>query len=581
MLNNLNIDKIYLADLYIRLSKEDGDKAESNSISNQRDLIYSFLKEKEDIQVYEEKVDDGYSGVGFNRPALISMLEDVKQGKVNCIIVKDLSRFGRNYIETGRYIQQIFPFMGVRFIAINDHYDSEHMDSQTDNIILPFKNLMNDSYSRDISIKVRSQIEVRQKRGDYIGSFPVYGYFRDQERKGKLVIDYAAAEVVRDIFDMRIKGYNNRRIADYLNEHGIPSPMASLDGRPIALTPMEYKMLLHWRYTTSFKLKAQAKWSPIAVERILKNEIYTGVMVQGKEKTLNYKVKKRIKVDKKEWIRVEDTHEAIITKEVFAIVQKLMLRDTRTAPDGKKLYLFSGLLRCGGCGGNMVRKKIRSAGSEYCYYICSNNKNDKSVCSSHRIREDFLRKAVLEMLRTHLSLVSTMDEMEGMIAKLPLQEQEVQKRCRQLEERRNELARYQKLKISVYEDYKETLLTPKEYLEMKEDYEVSCRQLEEAIETLEREVSLLVKDNGLHSPWIERLKDSGNISELDRGLLAMTVEEIIVMDSEHIKIHFKYRDEFEIVLQVLEAAMSVGDRKNISHVESEQMKRFLLAAREG
>lgn len=339
--------------------------------------------------------------------------------------------------------------------------------------------------------------------------------------------------------------------------------------------------MLHWRYTTSFKLKAQAKWSPIAVERILKNEIYTGVMVQGKEKTLNYKVKKRIKVDKKEWIRVEDTHEAIITKEVFAIVQKLMLRDTRTAPDGKKLYLFSGLLRCGGCGGNMVRKKIRSAGSEYCYYICSNNKNDKSVCSSHRIREDFLRKAVLEMLRTHLSLVSTMDEMEGMIAKLPLQEQEVQKRCRQLEERRNELARYQKLKISVYEDYKETLLTPKEYLEMKEDYEVSCRQLEEAIETLEREVSLLVKDNGLHSPWIERLKDSGNISELDRGLLAMTVEEIIVMDSEHIKIHFKYRDEFEIVLQVLEAAMSVGDRKNISHVESEQMKRFLLAAREG
>lgn len=568
MLNNLNIDKIYLADLYIRLSKEDGDKAESNSISNQRDLIYSFLKEKEDIQVYEEKVDDGYSGVGFNRPALISMLEDVKQGKVNCIIVKDLSRFGRNYIETGRYIQQIFPFMGVRFIAINDHYDSEHMDSQTDNIILPFKNLMNDSYSRDISIKVRSQIEVRQKRGDYIGSFPVYGYFRDQERKGKLVIDYAAAEVVRDIFDMRIKGYNNRRIADYLNEHGIPSPM-------------EYKMLLHWRYTTSFKLKAQAKWSPIAVERILKNEIYTGVMVQGKEKTLNYKVKKRIKVDKKEWIRVEDTHEAIITKEDFAIVQKLMLRDTRTAPDGKKLYLFSGLLRCDGCGGNMVRKKIRSAGGEYCYYICSNNKNDKSVCSSHRIREDFLRKAVLEMLRTHLSLVSTMDEMEGMIAKLPLQEQEVQKRCRQLEERRNELARYQKLKISVYEDYKETLLTPKEYLEMKEDYEVSCRQLEEAIETLEREVSLLVKDNRLHSPWIERLKDSGNISELDRGLLAMTVEEIIVMDSEHIKIHFKYRDEFEIVLQVLEAAMSVGDRKNISHVESEQMKRFLLAAREG
>ncbi len=533
-----DIDKKYQAALYIRLSKEDGDKEESNSVSNQRDLIYSFLEDKGDIQVCEEKVDDGYSGVGFDRPALNSMLEDVKQGKINCIIVKDLSRFGRNYIETGRYIQQIFPFMGVRFIAINDHYDSGHMDSQADNMLLPFKNLMNDSYSRDISIKVRSQIEVRQKRGDYTGSFPVYGYFRDQERKGKLVIDPVAAEVVRDIFDMRIKGCNNRRIADYLNEHGIPSPM-------------EYKMLLHWRYTTSFKLKPQAKWSSMAVERILKNEIYTGVMVQGKEKTLNYKVKKRIKVSKEDWIRVEHTHEAIIAKEDFAVVQKRMLRDTRTAPGGTKLHLFSGFLRCGGCGGNMVRKKIRSAKGEYCYYICSSNKNDTSVCSSHRIREDGLSRAVLEMLRTHLFLIITMDELKEMIGKLPLQEREAQRRCRQLEERRKELTRYQKLKISVYEDYKEALLTKREYLEMKEDYEGSCRQMEKAIETLEREVCSLVKESRLHSPWIERLKERGTISELDRGLLAMTVEEIIVMDSEHIQVHFQYRDEFQIVRQAM------------------------------
>ncbi len=569
MLDNINETKKYHAALYIRLSKEDGDKAESNSVSNQRELIYSFLKDKSDIQVCEEKVDDGYSGVGFDRPALLSMLDDVKQGKIDCIIVKDLSRFGRNYIETGRYIQQIFPFMGVRFIAINDHYDSECVDSHTDSIILPFKNLMNDSYSRDISIKVRSQIEVRQKRGDYIGSFPIYGYFRDQDCKGRLVVDPAAAGVVRDIFDMRIKGYNNQRIADYLNEHGIPSPM-------------EYKMLLNWRYSTSFKLKPQAKWSPMAVERILKNEVYIGVMVQGKERTLNYKVKKRIKVNKEDWIRVEDTHEAIISKEDFDVVQKLMLRDTRTAPNGKQLYLFSGLLRCGGCGCNMVRKKIRSAGSEYCYYICSNNKNDKSVCSSHRIREDFLSQTVLEMLQTHLSLFSTMDELQNIISKLPLQEQEVSKKCRQLEERQAELVRQQKLKISVYEDYKDALLTKREYLEMKEDYEVSCGQLEEVIETLEKEISLLVNENGLHSPWIERLKDKGNISELSRGLLAVTVEEIIVMDSEHIKIHFKYRNEFEIVLQVLEAAMSTGNiREKLSDSESNQMENFLLAAREG
>lgn len=529
--NHTDIKKKYRAALYIRLSKEDGDKAESNSVTNQRELMYRFLEDKDDIQVCEEKVDDGYSGVGFERPALTSMLEDVKQGRINCIIVKDLSRFGRNYIETGRYIQQIFPFMGVRFIAVNDHYDSEHADSQTDNMILPFKNLMNDSYSRDLSIKIRSQIEVRQKRGDYIGSFPVYGYFRDQERKGKLVIDSAAAEVVRDIFDLRIRGCSNRKIAEYLNEHGVPSPM-------------EYKMLLHWRYTTSFKLKPQAKWSPVAVERILKNEIYTGAMVQGKERTLNYKVKKRIKVSKEDWIRVEDTHEAIITKADFAVVQKLLLCDTRTAPDRIKVYLFSGLLRCGGCGGNMVRRKIRSAKGEYCYYICSSHKRDKSVCSSHRIREDFLSKAVLELIRTHLSLIATMDELQEIIAKIPLQEQKVKKRYRQLEERRGELARCRKLKISVYKDYKEALLTKREYFEMKEEYEDSCRQLEEAIKTLEREVSLLAKERKFHSPRIERLKEKGNISELDRGLLAMTVEEIVVMNSGHIAVRFQYRDAF-------------------------------------
>lgn len=532
--------KIYQAALYIRLSKEDGDRMESNSIANQRELIHSFLKERDDIHVCEEKVDDGYSGVDFNRPALLELLDDVKHGKINCIIVKDLSRFGRNYIETGRYIQQVFPFLGVRFIAINDNYDSEREDSQIDNIILPFKNLMNDSYSRDISIKVRSQIEVRQKRGDYIGSFPVYGYRRDRKCRGKLVVDDVAAGVVREIFDMRMKGYNNGRIAEYLNERGVPSPM-------------EYKLRMNWKFATSFKRNPQAKWSHPAVERILKNEVYTGVMVQGKEKTLNYKVKKRIKIRKEDWIRVENTHEAIISKEDFEVVQKLLLCDTRTTPGGKQLYLFSGLLRCGGCGCNMVRKKIRSSGKTYCYYICSGNKNDKTVCSSHRIREDDLGQAVLEMLKAYIALICTMEELRNMIAKLPLQEQEARKRYRQLEERRKELMRKQRLKTAVYEDYKEALLTKEEYLEMREDYETACRQIEEAIEILEMELSSFAEGNGLHSPWIEQFKEKNNISELSRGLLAVTVEDITVTDARHIRIHFKYRDEFEPALQILEA----------------------------
>ena len=188
MPNNLDIKKKYQAALYIRLSKEDGDKAESNSVSNQRDLIYSFLKDKSDIQVCEEKVDDGYSGVGFDRPALISMLEDVKQGKINCIIVKDLSRFGRNYIETGRYIQQIFPFMGVRFIAINDGLDSSRI-ADVDSLETAFKTLLYDLYSRDLSRKVRNAKRFRAQQGEWMSAIAPYGYMRDTQKKNHMVID--------------------------------------------------------------------------------------------------------------------------------------------------------------------------------------------------------------------------------------------------------------------------------------------------------------------------------------------------------------------------------------------------------
>lgn len=559
---------LYKAALYIRLSKEDGDKLESNSISNQRDLIHAFLRGKPEIQICEEKVDDGYSGIDFNRPAIMELLEEIKHGSINCIIVKDLSRFGRNYIETGRYIQQIFPFMGIRFIAINDNYDSLNPENQTDNIILPFKNLMNDSYCRDISIKVRSQIEVRQKRGDYVGSFPVFGYFRDTTQKNRLVIDEVAAATVREIFTMRIAGQNNKRIADYLNEHGIPSPM-------------EYKMLLHWRFSTSFKLKPQAKWSPMAVDRILKNEIYTGVMVQGKERTLNYKVKKRIKVPKEEWVRVEDTHKAIISKEDFALVQSLKKCDTRTAPGEQDLYLFSGLLRCCDCGCNMVRKPVKSGDWSYTYYVCSTNKNKKSVCSSHRIREDYLCATVLEMLQHHISLVCCLDELLNIIEGLPLQEYDVQKKCEQLEQRKNELVRNQQLKISVYEDYKEGLLSKKDYLEMKSDYEGICKQIESAIDLLEEEIESLMQNKKSHSSWIEDFKAIGNVTELSRGILVLTIEQITIFDASAICIQFKYQNEFENTLKLLKSAIELKDTKEALPTEGcQSIKSFLTVAKE-
>lgn len=198
----MNQNKIYKAAIYVRLSKEDGDissaeKAESNSIANQKELIRSFLKDKQDIEVVSERVDDGYSGVSFERPAFQLMLEDIKKGKVDCVVVKDLSRFGRNYIDSGRYIEKIFPMLGVRFIAINDSYDSLDGKSQTDEIIIPFKNLINDAYCRDISVKIRSHLDIKRKKGEFIASFAVYGYKKDCANHNRLVVDEYAAGVVK------------------------------------------------------------------------------------------------------------------------------------------------------------------------------------------------------------------------------------------------------------------------------------------------------------------------------------------------------------------------------------------------
>jgi site-specific DNA recombinase len=333
----------FLAALYMRLSKDDGDKVESDSIRNQRSLLRDFVKQHSDITLVKEYVDDGFSGTNFERPDFQRMLEDARNHKINCIIVKDLSRLGRNYIETGRYLEKIFPVLGIRFIAVNDHYDSADTTNDSDQIIVPFKNLVNDAYCRDISIKIRSQLDIKRKKGQFIGNYAGYGYFKDPKDKNHLVIDEYAAEIVRMIFNMKIDGYSAKNIAARLNEMGV-------------LIPAEYKRACGFNYSSGFMAGKKPKWDVSSVLRILKNELYTGTMVQGKTRKINYKVNVRQKIEPENWIRVEGTHEPIVSKEIFECVQKLMELDTRTSPEEESIYEFSGLLRCGDCGQNLVRQ---------------------------------------------------------------------------------------------------------------------------------------------------------------------------------------------------------------------------------
>ena len=281
---NRMTDQSYEVAIYLRLSKEDGDfsftengKSESNSIQSQRELLMDFLKKHPEMELYDEYKDDGRTGTNFDRPEFNRMLEDARKGRINCIIVKDLSRFGRDYIECGRYIEKIFPQLGIRFIAVNDGYDTV-VENSSDSIVIPFKNLINDSYSRDISIKVRSNLEVKRRQGEFISNFTVYGYAKDPKDKNHLIIDEYAAAVVRDIFQWKIDGLSPDRIAARLNERGI-------------LSPMEYKKSKGSRYQSSFKTKTNAQWSHVAVRRILRNEVYTGVLIKGRRTTPNNKIK--------------------------------------------------------------------------------------------------------------------------------------------------------------------------------------------------------------------------------------------------------------------------------------------------
>ena len=298
--------------IYLRISKEE-ESTGSNSIAGQRMVIEQFVHVHNDMEIAGEWCDDGYSGINFDRPGVKDLIRNIYSGRIECIIVKDLSRFGRDYIQTGKYIKYIFPGLGVRFIAVCDNYDSQNSGFLEDALLMPIMNLVNDAYCRDISNKVRWQQEARRKQGIYIGAFAVYGYIKSEKERGKLVVDEYAADIVRWIFNMRLNGKSAEKIAKELDLMEIPSPYA-------------YKKLNNSRFTTTFARNGNPGWSPVAVRRILSNEVYTGVLLQGKDRKTSYKLPLRKKLPKEEWIRAEGAVTPLISKEVFKKVQEMDLR---------------------------------------------------------------------------------------------------------------------------------------------------------------------------------------------------------------------------------------------------------------
>ena len=530
---------------YVRLSREDGDKEESNSVTGQKDLIRDYLSRHPELRECGMKVDDGYTGSNFDRPAFQEMMAEVKAGKVNCIVVKDLSRFGRDHLGVGEYIEKIFPFMGVRFIAINDNYDSLHSNVESDELIIPFKNLINEAYCRDTSIKIRSQLEIKRQRGDFIGSFAVFGYRKDPENRHHLLVDDYAADVVRDIFKWKLEGISAGDIADRLTASGIP-------------TPMDYKRSLGMRYSTSFRVKEESVWDAGMVLRILKNPVYTGVLEQGRVTTPSYRVKRLVNKPREEWAVVENCHEAIIDRYDFESVQKVLALDTRTSVSGRAVELFSGMVYCGECGSAMVRKTVPSGKRKYVYYVCAAHKEHKT-CSAHSLRDTALDEIVLEALKKHIRDVIDLADLLELTDTAQLQQAGVRKLQARLDRKREEIDRNQALLGTLYESLADGLIDRDEYQDLKKTYSRRRSEAEAQAEAIQEEMSreLEQEDRG----WMEQFRKHRNITELERSIIVTLVERILIFRGHRVEIIYRWHNEFRSQMDLLLLAHKLSSGK--------------------
>ena len=536
---------IWIAAKYLRLSIEDGDKAESESIVNQSILIDNYMKTTTDITIVETFKDDGFSGTDFNRPGFQAMIKAIENKEINCIIVKDLSRFGREHIDVDRYIQKVFPQLGVRFIAINDSYDSETANITDTHLVLPVKSFVNDTYCRQNSQKVRSHLSAKRNIGEYVGNYVSYGYKKCDEDKSRIEIDPVAAKHVRDIFTWKMEGMSNQMIADKLNELGV-------------LAPADYKRATGVNFKSSFQTHLTSRWSAVAIIRILKNPIYYGVLQQGKSQRINYKVKVQRALPMEEWVIIEDHHEGIVTKEEFETVQMLLAKDTRVAPGENKLYLFGGLLMCGDCGSNLIRRTNSYKGEKTVFYICASYNKKKDQCSRHSIREDVLINLVTDSLKMYCEMTDAIRSAVAYLKDNSLDTQVLVQHDDMVLELRNKLNKYYMLLHSLSGNLANGIISKEDYSLLREKYQEEIKNLEVNIEKQEDYIEDLLNNKLMCEEWVDAFLEKPSLGELDRDMLLQYIERIKVYEDKKIEIVYRFQDELVVSARLAE---QIGKRK--------------------
>lgn len=523
---------------YIRLSKEDLKKGkdDSNSVKNQRDLLNDFYqKHIEEFESVSEYVDDGHTGTDANREDFQRLLADVMSGKINCVVVKDLSRFARNYSDAGSLIDNLFVQMGVRFISLAENVDSFTNPDSVSNIIVPITNVMNDNYCYQTSKKIRQVFDYKRRNGQYIGAFAPYGYIKHPKDKHKLIVDPDAAETVKLIFSLFLQGTSKRAIALHLNEHGVPSPSAYklLKGLPVSTRGYDEPM-----------------WGGRMIHAILTNPTYTGDLAQGRSRVKSYKVHQIETVPREEWVEVAGTHEAIINYETFDKVQALLKRDTRTSPEGRKVHLFSGFLKCADCGRAVTRCVSKN---NHVYYACSTYKNrSRTACTMHSIKHERLEAAVLFGIQYQVHLAVSYSEAITCINSAPTKKSQSFRLDELITTKEKELAKITRYKQSLYQDWKDGEITQQDYRSMKADYERQVAALSDVLERLTAERAELANGVDNEHPALVAFMKYQNIDKLTREALIDLVDHIKVYENGDISVKCKFADEFRKIAEYIE-----------------------------
>ena len=536
---------IWKVGIYCRLSSDDGDNAESDSITNQKEIIEYFLKKEENIEIIDYYQDDGYSGTTFNRPDFKRMFNALVNGDINTIIVKDLSRFGRNYIEVGNYIEQIFPLYNTRFIAVNDNIDSFKDPKSVNNIIVPFKNLMNDEYARDISNKVRSVLMTKSLNGEWVGGTCPYGYKKNPDNIHQLIIDEEEAPVVRKIFKMALDGFGHIKIARFLNDNGILC-------RKEVQRRKKYKLSMN-----AEEVEAKYNWSTSTIGKMVTSEIYIGNLVWNRTGSVSYKDHRQIYKPKSEWVIVEGTHEGIISVEDFNKIQETIKERLSKKKRPEKLTIYKYKIKCADCGRSMCKMEDFRDGRTSSNFYCRNYKTTSSKCSPHKIKtselDSMVIEAILMQIKSVLNIEKTINKIKDNNKTTNKDEYE-----KQILKLNNDIDKIKRLKKVAYEDWKLERISKEEFINYSNDYEKSIENLNNEIKVYENKIESSLRDIKEDEYWIEHFRRNKKIKSLSREVIEELIDCIYIHEGGNITIKFKYQDEYERALKSIENEKEVA-----------------------